>query len=103
MIGWIYATLRNRLGMPSFVSTLSGLLALLGLQLYLLGSTGSINLPYGLGAGELRPALHHAGLALVSCWRVVPGALVILIFGSCGRRRSGASGQPVGPGLAGPA
>ena len=46
-VGAIYALLRTRLGMPSFVSTLSGLLALLGLQLYLLGSTGSINLPYG--------------------------------------------------------
>ncbi len=46
IIGSIYATMRNRLGMPSFVSTLSGLLALLGLQLYLLGATGSINLPY---------------------------------------------------------
>jgi len=46
-IGVIYSTLRTRLGMPSFVSTLSGLLALLGLQLYMLGSTGSINLPYG--------------------------------------------------------
>jgi D-xylose transport system permease protein len=47
LIGAIYAFLFNRFGMPSFVSTLSGLLAVLGLQLYLLGSTGSINLPYG--------------------------------------------------------
>ncbi|PKR55708.1 sugar ABC transporter permease [Thalassospira marina] len=47
VIGAVYALLRTRLGMPSFVSTLSGLLALLGLQLYLLGATGSINLPYG--------------------------------------------------------
>ncbi|CAN7641845.1 sugar ABC transporter permease [Pararhizobium sp. LjRoot235] len=47
MIGFIYALLFNRLGMPSFVSTLSGLLAVLGMQLYILGSTGSINLPYG--------------------------------------------------------
>src|SRR5205823_2319126 len=47
IIGWIYALLYNRFGMPSFVSTLAGLLAILGLQLYLLGSTGSINLPYG--------------------------------------------------------
>ncbi|WP_298878314.1 sugar ABC transporter permease [uncultured Bradyrhizobium sp.] len=46
-IGGLYAFLFNRLGMPSFVSTLSGLLAWLGLQLYLLGSSGSINLPYG--------------------------------------------------------
>lgn len=46
VIGLIYALLLNRFGMPSFVSTLAGLLAVLGLQLYLLGSTGSINLPY---------------------------------------------------------
>ena len=46
-VGFIYATLFNRFGMPSFVSTLSGLLAILGLQLYILGDTGSINLPYG--------------------------------------------------------
>ena len=45
-VGLLYATLYNRLGMPSFVATLSGLLALLGMQLYILGPTGSINLPY---------------------------------------------------------
>ena len=47
VIGSLYALLFNRFGMPSFVSTLSGLLAILGLQLYILGDTGSINLPYG--------------------------------------------------------
>ena len=47
LIGSLYALLYNRLGMPSFVATLSGLLAVLGMQLYILGSTGSINLPYG--------------------------------------------------------
>ena len=47
LFGFLYAFLFNRFGMPSFVSTLSGLLAVLGLQLYLLGATGSINLPYG--------------------------------------------------------
>jgi D-xylose transport system permease protein len=46
VIGWVYSQLFNRFGMPSFVSTLSGLLAFLGLQLYVLGSSGSINLPY---------------------------------------------------------
>lgn len=47
LVGFSYAILRTRLGMPSFVSTLSGLLALLGFQLFILGSSGSINLPYG--------------------------------------------------------
>jgi len=45
--GLVYAAFYNRFGMPSFVSTLAGLLAVLGLQLYVLGSTGSINLHYG--------------------------------------------------------
>lgn len=47
IIGVIYAVLYTRFGMPSFVSTLAGLLAFLGLQLGLLGTAGSINLPYG--------------------------------------------------------
>ncbi|MET3927412.1 ABC-type xylose transport system permease subunit [Devosia sp. 2618] len=47
LIGYLYAQLYNRFGMPSFVATLAGLLAVLGLQLYILGGTGSINLPYG--------------------------------------------------------
>jgi D-xylose transport system permease protein len=46
LIGAVYAFMFNHFGMPSFVSTLAGLLSILGLQLYLLGSTGSINLPY---------------------------------------------------------
>jgi energy-coupling factor transporter ATP-binding protein EcfA2 len=56
LIGAVYAFLFNRLGMPSFVSTLSGLLAILGLQLYILGPTGSINLPFAsplVGFGQL--------------------------------------------------
>ena len=47
LFGALYALLYNRLGMPSFVSSLAGLLAILGMQLYVLGGTGSINLPYG--------------------------------------------------------
>ena len=37
----LYALLFNPLGMPSFVATLTGLLAILGLQLYVLGAAGS--------------------------------------------------------------
>ncbi len=46
LVGVVYAVFYIRLGMPSFVATLAGLLALLGMQLYLLGSTGSIYLPF---------------------------------------------------------
>jgi D-xylose transport system permease protein len=45
-IGGLYGVLLTRFGMPSFVASLSGLLAFLGLQLAILGDQGSVNLPY---------------------------------------------------------
>ncbi len=79
VIGAIYAQLYNRLGMPSFIATLAGLLALLGLQLYILGPTGSINLPYAsplvrFGQILVMPAWLSHGLALL------PG-LVMIVMG----------------------
>ena len=65
LIGCMYALLFNHLGMPSFVSTLSGLLAFLGLQLYILGPKGSINLPYESPAGEVRPAARYADAGVI--------------------------------------
>jgi simple sugar transport system permease protein/D-xylose transport system permease protein len=44
--GALYGLIFNRLGVPSFVISLAGLLAFLGLQLALLGSQGAINLPF---------------------------------------------------------
>ena len=79
LVGAVYAALFNRLGMPSFVSTLSGLLALLGLQLYLLGAAGSINLPYGsnlVNFGQLLVMPPFVSYAL----GVVPG-IVIFVAG----------------------
>ncbi|WP_209015017.1 sugar ABC transporter permease [Roseibium limicola] len=78
VIGSVYALLRTQLGMPSFVSTLAGLLALLGLQLYMLGSTGSINLPYGssmvdFGQLLMMPAWFSHAIALL------PGAAILLM------------------------
>jgi D-xylose transport system permease protein len=45
-IGWLYGLLFTRFGVPSFIITLAGLLAVLGLQLEVLGATGSINIPF---------------------------------------------------------
>ncbi len=85
LVGGLYALLFNRFGMPSFVATLAGLLAILGLQLYVLGDTGSINLPYGsptvdFGQSMVMPAAVSYLLALV------PGA-VILVGGLRTRQR----------------
>ncbi len=46
LIGLLYGVLLTRFGMPSFVASLSGLLAFLGLQLAILGDQGSVNLPF---------------------------------------------------------
>ena len=46
LVGLVYGYLVTRFGLPSFVITLAGLLGFLGLQLWVLGETGSINLPF---------------------------------------------------------
>jgi len=46
VVGLLYGFLYTRFGVPSFVITLAGLLGFLGLQLWVLGSTGSINIPF---------------------------------------------------------
>ena len=90
LIGCMYALLFNRLGMPSFVSTLSGLLAFLGLQLYILGPTGSINLPYG------SPLVNFGQTLVMPSWvshalAALPG-LLILLFGYRSAQRRKAAG-----------
>ncbi|WP_112133771.1 sugar ABC transporter permease [Glycomyces dulcitolivorans] len=46
LIGFVYAQGFNRFAVPSFVMTLAGLLAFLGVQLWLLRGQNAINLPY---------------------------------------------------------
>ncbi len=46
VIGFVYSIVYTRFGVPSFVITLAGLLGFLGLQLKVLGPSGTINLPF---------------------------------------------------------
>lgn len=46
VIGLGYGLLLTRLDLPSFVVTLAGLLVVLGVQLWVLGRTGTVNLPF---------------------------------------------------------
>jgi len=85
-VGALYALLFNRLGMPSFVSTLAGLLAILGMQLYVLGSTGSINLPYA------SPLVRFGQILIMPEWfsyalALVPGILIVVAGLRTRRRR----------------
>jgi D-xylose transport system permease protein len=79
LVGALYGFLRNQFEMPSFVATLAGLLALLGLQLYVLGPTGSINMPF------TSPLVRFGQILIMPAWlsyclAVVPGA--VIVFGS---------------------
>ena len=96
VIGYLYAQLYNRFGMPSFVATLAGLLAFLGLQLQLLGTNGSINLPYGsglvnFGQSKFMPdALSYVIAALAAAGYFASGYLT-----AAKRRRAGLSATSV--------
>ncbi|MDC1263653.1 sugar ABC transporter permease, partial [Planktomarina temperata] len=75
-VGLFFGLLRNRFDMPSFVATLAGLLTLLGLQLYILGPTGSINLPF------TSPLVRFGQLLIMPAWlsytlAILPGLLLI--------------------------
>jgi D-xylose transport system permease protein len=79
LVGLLFGFLRNKFEMPSFVATLAGLLALLGLQLYILGPTGSINMPF------TSPLVRFGQILIMPAWisyivALVPGLLIV--FGS---------------------
>src|SRR5690606_33737851 len=89
-VGALYAVLYNRLGMPSFVATLAGLLALLGMQLYILGPTGSINLPYA------SPLVRFGQVMVMPDWisytlALIPGAVMVIVGLLIRRRRKAAN------------
>ena len=81
--------------MPSFIASLSGLLAILGMQLYILGPTGSINLPYA------SPLVSFGQILIMPAWlshalALVPG-LVLILSGTSAMRRRRAAGLTAAP------
>ena len=78
VVGWVYAQAFNRLGVPSFVVTLAGLLALLGVQIKVLGTAGSINLPFDSSLVTFaKQAFVPTGLAYVMALLAAAGLLVV--------------------------
>ena len=89
-IGVFYGLLFTRFGVPSFVMTLAGLLAFLGLQLTVLGSRGTVNLPVNSWLIDfasfkfLPPAVSYILAALAGAAYLVSRAVTI-------RRRTAAN------------
>jgi len=96
VIGFVYGLIYNRVGVPSFVITLAGLLGFLGLQLFVLGPKGTINIPFDsplVNFGQLAfvPAPVAYALAIVSAVAVGVGGFLK----ARSRRRAGLSATAV--------
>jgi D-xylose transport system permease protein len=72
-IGLLQGSLFSTFGIPSFVITLAGLLAWQGLQLYVLGNTGTVNITDGKIVGLANHFYSHA-----VGWII--GAIVIAVY-----------------------
>ena len=88
-IGVGYSLLFTRVGVPSFVITLAGLLGFLGLQLVVLGKNGTVNLPSDSALLEFARASFLSPVAsyvLVAVVTVIYGLTQVLVI----RRRTAA-------------
>ena len=81
-IGLLYAEIFNRVGIPTFVITLAGLLSFLGLQLKALGAIGSVNLPFDSGL------VKFAQLNFVPAWLSYVFVLFVVGFLHAAKRRT---------------
>jgi D-xylose transport system permease protein len=93
VIGLINGMFVTRFGVPSFVVTLAGLLAWQGALLYVLGDTGSVNLPPSI-ITDLTTTFFDAETG----WLI--GAIAIGLYAGTvllARRRRAAAGLEVGP------
>jgi len=90
VIGLFTGFMVTKFGIPSFVITLAGLLTWLGLQLYVLGETGTINL-----TDSFVTRLTSTFFSPVVGWVIAVAAIVIMcalaILGRARRRRAGLS------------
>ncbi len=92
LVGLLYGWLFVAFKVPSFVITLSGLLALLGLQLKILGANGSINIPFpsGIVVFSQQTFLTHA-LSYVASVLIAGGYLASHLARDARRAKHGLS------------
>jgi len=94
VVGALHGFFFARVGVPSFIVTLAGLIGWQGLQLYVLGKEGTINLPYEGGVAMLTHTFFpHAVGYLIGAVIVV----VYLLLDMAGARRRAKAGLPTRP------
>jgi ABC-type xylose transport system permease subunit len=96
LIGLLHGLIFTKIGVPSFVVTLAGLLAWLGVQLWILGDRGTINLPPSGALVEIGQfkffhgaSAYAIGIALVAIY------VVAQLLRARRRRAAGLSVQPL--------
>ena len=93
-VGLVHGFVFAKIGVPAFVVTLAGLIGWQGLQLYVLGRQGTINIPFNGGVAKLTTTYFSDAVGYVI--GVVIVALYLLAVLNETRRRS-AAGLPVRP------
>ncbi|MDR7385744.1 sugar ABC transporter permease [Promicromonospora iranensis] len=89
VVGLAYGALSTRLGLPSFVFTLAGLLFLAGVQLRVLGPLGSINLPFeSWFVRSVQQGFLPAGVAWALVGGTVVASAVLQVVARARRRRA---------------
>ena len=88
-VGALHGAMRTALAMPSFVVTLAGLIGWQGLLLYLLGSDGTINLPFDHGIATLSDTWLPPWLGWLVVVSVAGGQLAAALFVRARRVRAG--------------
>lgn len=97
VVGAVYGVLRTWLGLPSFVVTLAGLLGLLGVQLWVLGDAGSINLPFDSWIVQFAQHLYLPAWASYVVAGAAAGAFTLTLLRRA-RRRAAADLDSAGTG-----
>jgi D-xylose transport system permease protein len=86
-IGFVHGTVFTRFGVPSFVVTLAGLIGWQGVQIAVLGDTGTINFPFEGGVAKLANTFFGAWVAYVAAVLVV-GLYALSALADARRRAS---------------
>ncbi|QAY59575.1 sugar ABC transporter permease [Microbacterium protaetiae] len=96
LIGYVYGFLFTRFGVPTFVVTLAGLMGFLGVQLWVLGPSGTINLPYSSWIVQFATSWFlPPWLAYTVAGLVVLGIVVNDVTKARRRTKSGLSTGPI--------
>jgi D-xylose transport system permease protein len=93
-IGFIHGVVFAKIGIPAFVVTLAGLLGWAGLQLHLVGTSGSVALPYGGSINEIQTTFLSKTVGWILGIVVVALYVMTELLGAARRKQAGLRAAP---------